>query len=94
MGCSGYSDKDDREPHDHASVETPLEEIEHERARRNEEHEDPDWPVIEAVVELVAMADFYGGIALDKQRICLKAWLNVHSKKRIVSTLNEARGSP
>ena len=34
-----------------------LEQIEGERTRRDEEHEDPDRPVIEAVVELVVFAD-------------------------------------
>src|SRR6266446_10117048 len=51
------SDHDGAEPQGHTRVESPFEQIEGERPRRDEEHEDPDRPVIESIVELVALAD-------------------------------------
>src|SRR5207244_5759519 len=45
------------EPEDQAPVEAALEQIEGERPGRDEKHEDPDRPVIEPVVELVAFAN-------------------------------------
>ena len=44
--------------HDHhAGVEPPLEQVERERPRRDEKDENPDRPVVDAVVGLVAGAD-------------------------------------
>ena len=41
----------------HPRVEAALEQVERQRARRDEEDEDPDRPVVDAVVGLVAGAD-------------------------------------
>ena len=48
----------DAEPQRHARVEAALEQIERQRPGRDEEDENPDRPVIESVIELVAFADF------------------------------------
>src|SRR5262249_46340052 len=58
-------DEHDAEPRRHARVESALEEIERQRARRDEEHENPDGPVVEAVIELVAFSDLPLGGVLD-----------------------------
>src|SRR5262249_36438860 len=47
----------DRKPHEDADVEALLERRECHRARRYEEPEDPDRPVIEPVRDLVALAN-------------------------------------
>ncbi len=49
--------QDGAEPECHAGVEPALEQIEGERAWRDEEDKNPDRPVIEPVVELVVLAD-------------------------------------
>ena len=50
-------EQDDAEPERHAAVESPLEQVERQRARRDEEHENPDRPMVEPVVQLVARAN-------------------------------------
>ena len=50
----GRADSDHGEPQPHPPVESVLEQIEGQRTWRDEEHEDPDRPVIESVIELVA----------------------------------------
>ena len=59
------ADEHGAEPQRHPRVEAALEQIEGQRARRDEEHEDPDRPVIESVIELVALADLALGRVLD-----------------------------
>src|SRR5262249_29287919 len=59
-------DEHGAQPDRHARVEPVLEEIEGKRPRRDEEHEDPDRPVVEAVIELVAFADLALGRVLDR----------------------------
>ena len=59
------ADEDGAEPERHPRVEAALEQVEGERTGRDEEHEDPDRPVIEPVIELVALADFPLGGVLD-----------------------------
>ena len=56
----------DAEPQRHPPVEAALEQIERQRTWRDEEHEDPDRPVIEPVIELVALADLPLGGVLDR----------------------------
>ena len=51
-----------------ARVEAALEQVEGQRTRRDEEHEDPDRPVVEPVVELVPVANLPIGVALDVTR--------------------------
>ena len=65
------ADEDDSQPCHHARVETTLEEIEHQRPWRDEKDEDPDRPVIEPVMELVAVPDLAFGIELDEERVRL-----------------------
>ena len=59
------ADEHGAKPERHARVEAALEQIERQRARRDEEDEDPDRPVIEPVIELVALADLALGSVLD-----------------------------
>ena len=51
------ADQHGAEPQRHARVEPALEQIEGQRPGRDEEDEDPDRPVVEPVIELVALAD-------------------------------------
>src|ERR1700674_4506790 len=62
------SDHDGAKPQRHTRVESSLEQIEGERPRRDEEHEDPDRPVIESIVQLVALADSALGCIFDWNR--------------------------
>ena len=59
------ADEHDAEPQRHPRVEAALEEIEGQRAGRDEEDEDPDRPVIESVIKLVALTDLALGSVLD-----------------------------
>lgn len=52
------ANENDAEPCGHAGVEAVGEEVKGQRAGRDEEDEDPDGPVEEAVVELIAGAEF------------------------------------
>ncbi len=52
------ANQDGEQPPLHPRVEAVLEQVERQRTRRNEENENPERPVIEPVVELVAVADF------------------------------------
>ena len=65
QACDAGANQNNAQPRQQALVETALEQIEGERARRDEEHENPDRPVIEAVMQLVANADLPLGIELD-----------------------------
>src|ERR1700674_4389119 len=62
------SDQDGAKPQRHTGVESSLEQIEGERPRRDEEHEDPDRPVIESIVKLVTFADSALGCVFDWNR--------------------------
>ena len=53
------------QPQRHPRVEAALEQIEGERTGRDEEHENPDRPVVESVIELVALADLSMRRVLD-----------------------------
>ena len=64
------ADQHGAEPQRHARVEAALEQIEGERTGRDEEHEDPDRPVIEPVIELVALADLAVGGVFDGDGDC------------------------
>src|SRR5690606_28308334 len=57
------------QPGDEPRVEDALEEIEGEGPRRDEEYEDPDRPVVEAVIELVAAPQNALGVELDVQGV-------------------------
>ncbi len=67
-------DQDDPEPQRHAQIEPALEQIEGERARCDEEDEDPDRQVIDAVMEFVALADLaLGGVTrVEPQGVILE----------------------
>jgi hypothetical protein len=45
-------------------IESALEQVEHQRSWRDEENEYPDRPMVESIVELVAMANLPVTIAL------------------------------
>src|SRR5262249_62396244 len=51
------ADEHSAEPQRYPRAEAALEQIEGERTGRDEENEDPDRPVIEPVIQLVAIAD-------------------------------------
>jgi hypothetical protein len=72
------ADQDHGQPRDHAAVETTLEEIEYERARGDEEDEDPDWPVVETVVELVSGSNSALSVQFDEQRVGFRPGLCGH----------------
>src|SRR5438552_9249157 len=59
------ADEHDAEPQGHPRVEAALEQIERQRARRDEEDENPDRPVVEPVVKLVAFANLAVRCVLD-----------------------------
>ena len=52
----GGSDDDNAEPREEVSIEAALEQVERQRPGRDEEDENPDRPVIEPVMQLVARA--------------------------------------
>ena len=52
-------------------IEPAREEVEGHRPRRDEEDEDPDRPVVDPVIELVAVADLPVGVALDEDGVGL-----------------------
>ena len=54
-----------------SSIEAAFEQIEGQRAGRDEEDENPDRPVIEPVMKLVSVSDFTVGVALDIEGVCL-----------------------
>ena len=68
--------QDEPKPHRHAAVEAVREEVEGERPRRDEEDENPDRPVIETVVELIALPNLSFGSVLDGYRghVSLYVW--------------------
>src|SRR5262245_45511030 len=68
QASDGRADEDRAEPRRHPSIEPALEQIEGQRTWRDEEHEDPDRPVVETVVKLVALPDFPLGCVLDRDR--------------------------
>ena len=76
--------QDHRQPCRHARVEPALEQIERQRTRRNEEHEDPDRPVIEPVVQLVAVPDLPLGVELDVARLSIDLDRGVHGSPMIL----------
>jgi hypothetical protein len=49
-------DQDDRQPGHHPPVEAALEQLKRQRARSDEEDEDPDRPMGKAVADLVSRA--------------------------------------
>ena len=57
------------EPCQETRVEAALEQIERQRSGRDEEDEDPDRPVVDAVIQLVARPDLAFGVELDVQRV-------------------------
>ncbi len=65
---SGYARPEQHrtEPQRHSRIETMFEQIEGQRTRRDEEHEYPDRPVVEPVVQLVALADLPIGRVFDR----------------------------
>src|SRR5262245_57147750 len=66
--CDCGSHQYDREPYRQPSIESPLDQIERQRPWCNEEHENPDRPVIEPVIQLVSVTDLPFSIALDVNR--------------------------
>ena len=63
------AEQDDREPERHPAVEPALEQIERQRPGRDEEHEDPDRPVRQPVVDLVPLPDAAIARELDPLRV-------------------------
>ena len=63
------SDDYDSKPSHQSPIEAMLEQVERERAGRNEKHEDPDWPVVESVVELVPSPNLPLRVELDAPRV-------------------------
>ena len=70
----------------HPAIEAVLEQIERQRAGRDEEHEDPDRPVVEPVIELVALANLAFGGVLDGNgchvMLCARSWVFARLRRR------------
>src|SRR6266513_1256120 len=69
------ADEDRPEPERHARVEAAIEEIEGERAWRDEEDPDPDRPVRDAIADLVVFADRTIACELDPLGVAERAFV-------------------
>ena len=65
------TDEHEPQPDCHPRIKAGSEEVGRQRSWCNEEGEDPEWPVIEPVIEFVARAQLALGIELDAARVRL-----------------------
>ena len=74
------ADQHHTQPDEQARIEAALEEIERQRPWRDEEHENPDRPVIEPVVQLVPVTNLPIDVALDVEGVCGELWFRRHQQ--------------